>query len=369
MTDTSAISSLNHNHTHHSFKIDVHTHILPERWPDLRERYGYGGFVRMEHHKPCCARMLIDDKFFREVEANTWDPQVRIKECDHAHVDVQVLSTVPVMFSYWARPEHAYDLSMMLNDHIADVVHRYPKRYIGLGTLPLQDTELSVKELERCVNELGLAGIQIGTHVNDWNLDEAALFPVFEAAQDLGAAIFVHPWDMMGQEKMRKYWLPWLVGMPAETSRAICSMIFGGIFERLPNLKVCFAHGGGSFPSTIGRIAHGFEVRPDLCAIDNAVNPREYIGKFFIDSLVHDAAALKYVIDLFGANRIAVGSDYPFPLGEEIPGAILDTLPLDRESKDWILYKSALEWLNLNQHQYKALGLEHLIAESRKEAS
>jgi aminocarboxymuconate-semialdehyde decarboxylase len=340
-------------------KIDVHTHILPERWPDLAEKYGYGGFVRLEHHKPCCARMLIDDKFFREIESNSWDPKVRMHECDHARVDVQVLSTVPVMFSYWAKAEDCWDLSKMLNDHIAEVVRDNPKRFIGLGTIPMQDTALAIKELERCINELGLAGIQIGSHVNNWNLDEPALFPIFEAAQDLGAAIFVHPWNMMGQEKMPKYWLPWLVGMPAETSRAICSMIFGGIFERLPKLKVNFAHGGGSFPSTIGRIAHGFEVRPDLCAIDNDVNPKAYIGRFFIDSLVHDPTVLKFVVDMFGANRISLGSDYPFPLGELIPGALIESMDFDRNTKDWLLYKSALEWLNLPHEQYLKLGIAH----------
>src|ERR1700733_4533312 len=145
----------------HNFKIDVHTHILPERWPDLREKYGYGGFVRLEHHKPCCARMLIDDKFFREVESNSWDPEARVHECDRFRVDVQVLSTVPVMFSYWAKPDDCYDLSMILNDHIAKVIHDYPKRFIGLGTIPMQDTKLAIKELERCVKELGMAGVQI----------------------------------------------------------------------------------------------------------------------------------------------------------------------------------------------------------------
>jgi aminocarboxymuconate-semialdehyde decarboxylase len=340
------------------FKIDCHTHILPETWPDLRERYGYGGFVRLEHHKPCCARMLIDDKFFREIESNCWDPVVRMKECEHTHVNVQVISTVPVMFNYWAKPEHTLDLSMILNDHIADVVNAFPHRFIGLGTLPMQQPDLAVKELERSVKELGLAGIQIGTNINDWNLDEPALFSVFEAAQDLGAAIFVHPWDMMGQDKMRKYWLPWLVGMPAETSRAICSMIFGGILERLPDLKVCFAHGGGSFPSTIGRIEHGFQVRPDLCAIDNNVNPREYIGKFFIDSLVHDPVMMKFVVDMFGANKIILGSDYPFPLGEDHPGLMIESMDFDRETKEWLLYKSALDWLNLKEEQISKLGIK-----------
>lgn len=295
--------------------------------------------------------MMVDDTFFREIQDNCWSPTTRIKECDNSNVNVQVLSTVPVMFSYWAKPDDTHDLSSILNDHIAGIVHEYPDRFVGLGTLPMQAPELAIKELERCTKELGLAGVQIGSHVNDWNLDQPELFPVFQAAADLGAAIFVHPWDMMGKDRMPKYWLPWLVGMPAETSLAICSVIFGGVLERLPDLRIGFAHGGGSFPGTIGRIEHGFKVRPDLCAVDNKINPREYLGKFYIDSLVHDADALRYLINLIGENRIALGSDYPFPLGEAHPGQLIESMvDLSRETKDQLLYKTAMEFLGLDQN-------------------
>ena len=322
-------------------KIDLHTHILPREWPDLDAKYGYGGFVRLDHYRPCCARMMIGDRAFREVTDNVWEPSRRIEEMDRSGVTMQVLSTVPVMFSYWAKPSDALDLSRRLNDHIAEVVRANPARFAGLGTIPLQDPELAARELERCVRDLGLAGAQIGTHVDanphfgridTLNLDNASLQPVWSTAEQLGAAIFVHPWDMAGKERMPKYWLPWLVGMPAETSLAICSMIFGGVFERFPKLRVAFAHGGGSFPFTVGRIEHGFHVRPDLCATDNKANPRSYLAhgevpaRFYVDSLVHDAEALRFLVNLFGAQRVALGSDYPFPLGEAVPGKLIESM-------------------------------------------
>ena len=214
-------------------KIDTHAHILPRDWPDLASRFGDDRFPVMTHsggHH----RIYRGGKFFREVWESAFDMDHRIADYARFGVGVQVVSTVPVMFSYWAKGYQALELHTHLNDSMAEVCEARPRHYAGIGTVPLQSPDLAIREMERCIGELGLQGVQVGSHCNDWNLDAPELFPFFEAAADLGAAELVHPWDMMGTDSMPKYWLPWLVGMPAEQSRAACSLIFGGVLERLP---------------------------------------------------------------------------------------------------------------------------------------
>ena len=333
-------------------KIDVHTHILPKEIPDWKTKFGYGGFISLDHYKPCCARMVRDDgKAFRDVDENCWSPEKRIEEIDEFGVRVQVLSTVPVMFSYWAKPDDGLEVAKFLNDNIADIVTDFPLRFVGLGTVPMQDSRLAIDELQRC-KSIGLAGVEIGTNVNQVNLGDPRFFDFFAACEELGMAIFVHPWDMMGEADMQEYWMPWLVGMPAEVSRAICSLVFAGVLERLPRLRICFAHGGGSFPATIGRIDHGFNVRPDLCAADNRYGPRKYLNRMYFDSLVHEPAILNYLIDLVGVERVAHGSDYPFPLGEARPGELIGKMNYDETKLSMLFHGTAIKWLDLDIRKF-----------------
>ena len=325
-------------------KIDIHTHIMPSSMPNWTQKFGYGEFIHLEHRN-CEACMMKGDKLFRVVEENCFKEEARIKDMDETEVSMQVLSTIPVLFNYWAKPADALDTSRFFNDHIAETVSRQPERFMGIGTVPLQDVDVAIREMERCVMQLNMPGLEIGSNVNGKNLSEKEFFTFYEEAEKLDCALFIHPWEMMGEKDMSKYWLPWLVGMPAETSRAICSMIFGGVFSTFPKLRVAFAHGGGSFPFTIGRIEHGFEVRPDLVAIDNDINPRDYIGKFWVDSLVHDKNAFEYLVDTMGEDKICLGSDYPFPLGEQHPGKLMEKIKLSKKALKKMLYKNALEWL------------------------
>ena len=332
-------------------KIDMHSHIIPKNLPDWEKKFGYEGFIRLEHHKPGWANMMLGDNFFREINHNCWEPEVRINEYEKYTTHVQVVCTIPVLFAYFSKPKDGLEVARFLNDDLANLVNKYPKKYIGLGSLPMQDSELAVQELFR-IRELGLKGVQVGSNIEDKNLNEPDFYPVWEACEKLGLAVLVHPWNMMGKKKMKKYWLPWLVGMPAETSRAMCSMIFGGIFDKFPNLRVNFCHASGSFLSTIGRIEHGFNSRPDLVAVDNQKNPREYCGHFWVDCITHDQDMLRYVLKMQGSKRVTLGSDYPFPLGDLEIGEFINRMNLNESVIEDIFCNSTLEWLNLKKEMF-----------------
>lgn len=378
--------------------IDVHTHILPEHWPSWTERSGYAGWIQLAHNPatsgcPRCARMqqtlASSDgrpsgavREFRTVQANCWDSALRIAQMRAMDVSAQVLSTVPVMFSYWARPADALDLSRLLNDHIAEICRAHSTHFAGLGTVPLQDPDLAIQELERCVLQLGLAGVQIGTNVNGVAIHEPQFRGFFRRAEQLGACVFVHPWEMMaGCEastvppsqstwprpayigpRLRPFWNAWLVGMPAETCLALVGVLMSGMLTELPQLRIGFAHGGGSFAGTIGRIEHGFHARPDLCQTHTTLSPRDHLRtpsfdlasparpptrttRFFVDSLMHDEASLRLLIQLIGPERIMLGSDYPFPLGEERPGELIRSMNLEPSVKQHMLLDTARAFL------------------------
>ncbi len=335
-------------------KFDIHAHILPETWEDLQQKYGYGGFIRLDHFRPGSARMMRDDgKFFREIQENCWNPQAILRDMDEHKTEVMALCTVPVLFNYWAKPNDGYDWSRFLNDHLAGVVADNPKRFIGLGTAPMQDSALSIKEMKRCKEELGFPGLQIGSNVNGKNLDDPEFYAFYEAAEEMGVSLFIHPWDVMGKDRTEKYFLQWLVSMPAETTLAICSFIFGGVFDKFPALKVMFAHAGGAFPFTVGRIEHGYYARPDLCNVNNVAKPTDYFGKFWVDGITHDPDALRYLLKIIGHKKIAFGTDYPFPLGDLQHGKFLTEMPdLTDEQLRYLTHQSAFDFLGIDPKKY-----------------
>lgn len=332
-------------------KIDIHTHIMPEHIPNWSKEFGYGKFIHLEHNRPRYASMMQGNVFFREIEENCWDPKIRIAEYAKFQTQVQVICTIPVLFAYWAKPEHTLIVSQFLNDHIAEICSNYPKNYIGLATLPMNNVDMAIAELERC-KKLGFKGIQIGSNVNQTNLSDSVFEPLWKKIESLDMSVMVHPWEMMGEADMKKYWLPWLVGMPAETARAIASLIFSGVFERYSKIRFLFAHAGGSFIPTLGRLEHGFNCRPDLVALDNPIPPSAYLSKFWVDSATHDADLFKYILQKQGSEKIALGTDYPFPLGDLQIGKFIEEMNLEKADLENIMHKSALDWLNMDSNSF-----------------
>ncbi|MBP7184695.1 MAG: amidohydrolase family protein, partial [Saprospiraceae bacterium] len=196
-------------------KIDMHSHIIPKILPDWSKKFGYGDFIHLESVDEYTANMMKGNEHFRTIKSNCWNSDERIQEYQTHGIEKHVACTIPVLFSYHAKAKDGLEISRFLNDHLSDEVSKYPNHLIGLGTLPLQDTDLSIQELLRLKNELNLSGIQIGSNINDVNLDDERFFPLYEVMNDLELPVMVHPWNMMGTSHIKKYWLPWLVGMPA----------------------------------------------------------------------------------------------------------------------------------------------------------
>ena len=296
------------------------------------------------------ARMMQGSQFFREIGENCWDAEVRKREYAALETQVQVVCTIPVMFNYDAprrmrRTSRASSTTTSVRwSPMIRGIMRACARY-------MQDTDAAILELERA-KDAGRLGVQIGSNINGLNLSEERFFPFFEAcrAWDGGHVTVGHDGQGAGGKILVA-----LVGRHA-CGNGPCGkfMIFGGVLERLPNLRVMFSHAGGSFLTTLGRFEHGFNCRPDLVAVDNDVNPRDYLGKFWIDSITHDADLLKYVLKLQGANRICMGSDYPFPLGDLELGAYMLDMGLEEDQLNQLFSGAALEWLGVPASHFES---------------
>jgi len=276
-----------------------------------------------------------------------WSPAVRVEEMDACAVDVQIMCATPVLFGYTRRPERTRAWCEMLNDQALEMTRDHDGRLRTLCQVPLQDTDLACAEITRAKRS-GHLGVQIGNHVGGRDLDDEGLITFLQHCAQEAMPVLVHPWDMLGQERMPRYMLPWLVGMPAETQLSILSLILSGAFERLPRtLKLCFAHGGGSFAFLLGRVDNAWRQR-DIVREHCPRTPSEYVDRFYVDSAVFDDRALRLLVDVMGAERVLMGSDYPFPLGERSPGRLIrDSSRLDAREKTLILGGNAQAFFGL----------------------
>lgn len=317
-------------------KWDVHTHttLSPETFAALERFAHYASFIRVRKHatKPCCAELVnAQGDVQREIEDNAYDGKVRIIDCDIHGVTVQVLSPTPMMIpDYVDNKNDAAEICRILNDDNAATVAANPKRFAALGALPMMFPDAAIAELERIRKTHNMRGVEINSNVNGLDLDDARFFPVFEAAEKLGTAVFIHPWGgfmepaedkLKNRMNAKRNWRPWLIGMAMETALAFDSMRCGGVHERLPKLRVLYAHGGGAFPALLGRLEHGAYCRPDLFKDASQLNPFDTVKKcgVYADTLVHNPAMLRALISMLGVERVAMGSDYPYPLGEIDP--------------------------------------------------
>jgi aminocarboxymuconate-semialdehyde decarboxylase len=326
--------------------IDIHNHFFPRAWPDLAARYGTPDWPWIKHTEAGKAEVMVGDRFFRQIYSACWDPEVRLSEMGRDGVDMQVLSATPVLFAYERPVEHALDCAQLFNDAALELCAQGKGRLKSLCQVPLQDIDASCKELSRCMRA-GHLGVQIGNHVGEKNLDDPGIVNFLRHCADEGAAVLVHPWDMLGSQRMPKYMMPWTVGMPAETQLGIVAMILSGAFDKLPqNLRICFAHGGGSFAFLLGRLENAWKHHPVAHGVCE-MPPSHYVNRFFVDSAVFDERALQFLVGTMGAERVMLGSDYPFPLGEQRVGTLIRSSHLPAPAKDRLLGGNAEEFLGL----------------------
>jgi aminocarboxymuconate-semialdehyde decarboxylase len=328
--------------------IDIHNHFFPRTWPDLAERYGTPDWPWIKHTETGKAEIMVGDRFFRQINSACWDAEVRLNEMDRDGVEMQVLSATPVLFAYQRPAEHALDCARLFNDAALELCAQGNGRLKSFCQVPLQDIDASCKELSRCIRA-GHLGAEIGNHVGDKNLDDPGIVSFLHHCADEGAAVLVHPWDMLAPQRMPNYMMPWTVGMPAETQLGIVAMILGGAFDKLPaKLRICFAHGGGSFAFLLGRLENAWQHHPvakGVCELP----PSRYLNRFHVDSAVFDERSLQFLVGTMGAERVMLGSDYPFPLGEHRVGSLIRTSKLPEHAKSLLLGGNAGSFLGFGQ--------------------
>ena len=308
--------------------IDIHSHFFPKHAPDFATKFGEssGPWVTLQDHGDGTGMMMLGDKPFRPVNEALWDAKARIKELDPNHVETQIICATPVMFAYDAPADQAAYVASTYNDLALAMCADSGGRLRALAQVPLQDAALACKELTRAMRA-GCVGVQIGNHVGPREMDDEGIVAFLQHCVDENAAVLVHPWDMLGGERLKRWMSAWTVAMPAETQFGIMAMILGGAFDRLPaELRICFAHGGGSFPYLLGRLENAWQ-RRDIVRGISQHPPSHYLNRFSVDSAVFDPRALRLLIDTMGADHIMVGSDAPFPLGEAHIGALVRTQP------------------------------------------
>ncbi len=334
--------------------VDIHSHFIPEEWLNLlRKEEAIEGVLlsRSSDGKESILvkRQIKGPKTEQRIPIvpKQYDADEILKDMDEKGIDIRVLSPMQFLFYYWTNPPRGEELARMVNNAVHHLVKKNPQRLIPIGILPMQDVDRSIREMERIVKELGMGAVEIGTNISGVELDDRKLSDFYKKAQKLDVLIFVHPYDVIGMERMGEYFLRNLAGNPFETSLAISRIIFGGVLDEYPRLKLLFSHGGGAAPYIIGRMDHGFFCK-DECKRNIKRPPSFYMKSLYFDTITFEGRALRFLLDMMGSEKILLGSDYPFDMMEFDPPAFLktiDQLTLEDESK--IRSENALRLLRL----------------------
>jgi len=309
-----------------TYSYDVHAHcVVPAVWALVEGQEGRRAEAERQAAGMGPASTALNAELARGWGPQLVDPDARLAAMDRMGLDVQVVSPAPTEYHYWAEPALAAEVCRVLNEGVADHVAAAPDRLVGLGMIALQHPDLAAEQLTTAVRDLGLRGAMISTHVDGMDLSDDRVTPVWAAAEALGAVLFLHPWGCTLGERLNGSYLYNVVGNPTETTLALSHLIFGGVLDRHPGLRICAAHGGGYLPYYTGRADHAHRVREDSRTC--ARLPSEYLRELWFDTVVHDPVTLRHLIDRVGAGRVVLGTDFPFDMGVDDPLGLLDAVP------------------------------------------
>lgn len=328
-------------------RIDVHSHVIPAEMMHAIRRDPVRYQMRIVEEAGGKGRIVRDTGQTFPLFQEYHDPKAKLAGMDRRGIDISVISPAPMVFFYWLDRDVAVSAARMINDGVGSMVGAAPERLKGMATLPLQDPDASIAELERVVGKYGFRAVEIGTSVGDEQISDARFRPVLRRAQELKVFVFAHPYSFDPAQGLEKYYLRNLIGNPMNTTIMAANLMFSGALDELKSLKILLAHGGGCMPSLIGRFAHGHEVRDEARALLKA-SPYKRLRRFYYDTITHDARALRYLIELVGADRIAIGTDAPFDMGVAAPLASLAKVPgLTSVERDQIYSRTASDLLRI----------------------
>lgn len=325
--------------------VDTHTHWIPEQFPAyFGTRKGVAWPSMAPGNTACDRHVMIQDQIYRTVPDTSWDADKRALDMVQMEVTHQVVSPMPELLSYWLEAEDALALTRYMNEELAALQAAHPGRFTCLGAVPLQDVGMAIRELERAVGELGLAGVELGTNVNGKPLGHPDLEPFFSAAETLGAAIFVHALRPAGMERLVGAGLEQVVAFPGEVGLSAASLLTSGLMGRHPNLRIALSHGGGALPMMLPRLQHAWTQMPHVGKLMEQ-SPREMARRLYVDDLVYDGTALRYLLATYGETQVMAGTDYPFAILDKEPAKRIDALQPDEATARLLRQDNALRWL------------------------